>query len=76
MAAIILPGTPRLSAWDAARLIDELTAGTYAKHVQEDFRSGVRSGVNGTPTFFINGMRYDGPHDTESMIAALMAANG
>jgi protein-disulfide isomerase len=56
---------------DATRLIDEIAAGTYVKRVQEDFRSGVRSGVNGTPTFFINGVRYDGPHDTESMISAL-----
>jgi protein-disulfide isomerase len=28
--------------------------------VQEDFIGGVRSGVNGTPTFFINSVRYDG----------------
>jgi protein-disulfide isomerase len=61
---------------DAVRLIDELAAGTYAKHVREDFRSGVRSGVNGTPTFFINGIRYDGSRDVESMIAALTAENG
>lgn len=57
---------------DTNRLIDELATGTYAKRVQEDFRSGVRSGVNGTPTFFIDGIRYDGPHDFESIIAALV----
>ena len=33
--------------------------------------NGVRSGVNGTPTFFINGFRYDGPRDVASMIAAI-----
>jgi protein-disulfide isomerase len=60
---------------DGTRLIDELIAGTYAKHVQEDFHSGVRSGVNGTPTFFINGIRYDGSHDVEPMITALTAVN-
>src|ERR1700682_4059748 len=36
------------------RFVKELLAGTYAPRVREDFRSGVRSGVNGTPTFFIN----------------------
>jgi protein-disulfide isomerase len=36
--------------------------------------SGVRSGVNGTPTFFINGMRHDGPFDFDSLMAALNAA--
>jgi protein-disulfide isomerase len=39
--------------------------------VREDFMSGVRSGVNGTPSFFINGLRYDGPRDVESMVAAV-----
>lgn len=32
---------------------------------------GVRSGVDGTPTFFINGVRYDGPRDGSSLLAAL-----
>jgi protein-disulfide isomerase len=35
------------------------------------FRSGVRSGVNGTPCFFINGTRHDGPWDAASLITAL-----
>jgi protein-disulfide isomerase len=39
--------------------------------VREDFLSGVRSGVNGTPTIFINGLRYDGPRDLASMLAAI-----
>jgi protein-disulfide isomerase len=45
---------------DATRLASELDAGIYEKHVREDFRGGVKSGVNGTPSFFINGERYDG----------------
>lgn len=39
--------------------------------VEEDFESGVRSGVNGTPTFFINEIRYNGSHDRDSIMAAL-----
>jgi protein-disulfide isomerase len=42
--------------------------------VREDFMSGVRSGVNGTPTFFINGRRHDGPHDLAGLTAALQQA--
>ena len=38
---------------------------------KEDRQSGIRSGVNGTPTFFINGTRYDGPPDYDSLLAAL-----
>jgi len=36
--------------------------------------SGVRSGVNGTPTFFINGHRHNGPWDFETLLAAIEAA--
>jgi formate-nitrite transporter family protein len=60
---------------DADRVARELEAGTYAKRVRDDFRSGVRSGVNGTPTFFVNGERYDGPWaNAEAFIRALRDA--
>ena len=45
---------------DATRVARELEGGMWAERVRTDFRGGVRSGVNGTPTFFINGERYDG----------------
>jgi protein-disulfide isomerase len=46
------------------------------QRVREDFMSGVRSGVNGTPTFYVNGKRHDGPFDAESLTSALSAAAG
>jgi protein-disulfide isomerase len=55
---------------DIPRFVAEVGGGIYAPRVHEDFLSGVRSGVNGTPTFFINGARYDGPRDVESIVAA------
>ena len=45
----------------------------YAGRVRHDFITGVRSGVNGTPCLFINGERYDGPRDAESLIELLQA---
>jgi protein-disulfide isomerase len=36
--------------------------------------SGVRSGVNGTPTFYINGVRHDDSYDLETLQAALERA--
>ena len=36
--------------------------------------SGVRSGVNGTPTFFVNGARHDDSYDIETLMAALERA--
>jgi len=52
------------------RLARELDSGIYEKHVREDFRSGVKSGVNGTPSFFINGERYDGSWANEDAFLA------
>ena len=51
----------------------ELESGVYAADVEEDFSSGVRSGVNGTPTFFVNGERFDGNWtDPDSFARALL----
>jgi hypothetical protein len=38
--------------------------------------SGVRSGVNGTPSFYINGRRHDGPSDAGTLQAGLQRAVG
>ncbi|MEJ2210355.1 MAG: Na+/H+ antiporter NhaA, partial [Anaerolineae bacterium] len=54
---------------DVARFERELDEHVYADRVREDFRSGVRSGANGTPAFFLNGERYDGAWDLDSLIA-------
>jgi protein-disulfide isomerase len=60
---------------DTSQFARDLEAGTYAKKVRDDFRSGVRSGVNGTPTFFVNGARYDGSWaNQEAFMQALRAA--
>jgi protein-disulfide isomerase len=48
-----------------------LASHEYAARVREDFLGGVRSGVNGTPAFFINGVRHDGANDFESLKAAI-----
>jgi protein-disulfide isomerase len=60
---------------DGERFRRELADRTHAPRVREDFRSGVRSGVNGTPTFFINGFRHDGPWDFDPLMRALEAAS-
>jgi protein-disulfide isomerase len=59
---------------DVHRFTRELAEGRYAPRVREDFISGVRSGVNGTPSFFINGLRYDGTPDLASLLAAIQEA--
>jgi len=59
---------------DQPRFQQELADHAHAPRVHEDFLSGVRSGVNGTPTFFINGFRHDGAWDFDSLMEALGAA--
>lgn len=49
----------------------DLASERFARRVTADYESGVRSGVTGTPTFFVNGMRYVGEKDYETMKAAL-----
>ena len=61
-------------ALDVSRVRRELQDSTYADRVRADFRSGVRSGVNGTPTFFMNGERLDGPWDFEGLMKAIERA--
>jgi protein-disulfide isomerase len=52
-------------------LLNSLRRGQYAPKVREHFIGGVRSGVNGTPTFFINGERHEGPFEFEYLVAAI-----
>jgi protein-disulfide isomerase len=60
---------------DLTRFARELADERYATKVRNDFRGGVRSGVNGTPTFFINGVRFDGDwRDPTTFAAVLMQA--
>jgi protein-disulfide isomerase len=51
-----------------------LEMGTYAPKVRNDFMGGVRSGVNGTPTFFIDGHRHNGSFEFEELVSAVDAA--
>jgi protein-disulfide isomerase len=59
---------------DPARLRAALANGTFAPKVEQDFAGGIRSGVNGTPCFFINGQRHDGSYAAMSLAAAIDAA--
>jgi protein-disulfide isomerase len=48
-----------------------LETGEHRKKVRSDFMSGIHSGVNGTPTFFINGARHDGAYDYASLVSGI-----
>ena len=55
---------------DATGLTRALQTGEFAERVQKDFSGGVRSGLNGTPTFFINGQRHDADFELETLARA------
>jgi protein-disulfide isomerase len=54
-------------------LADALERGTFRPKVRDDFMGGLRSGVNGTPTFFINARRHDGAYSFEDLVAEIDA---
>ena len=59
---------------DVERFWDELRRREYAERVAEDVASADESGVAGTPSFFINGRRHQGPYDLATLSAEVRAA--
>lgn len=59
---------------NAEKFAEDLESGKFEEKVQNDFMSGVESGVNGTPSFFINGVRFNGSFDYETLLEALKNA--
>jgi protein-disulfide isomerase len=59
---------------DVTRLVRDVAQHVHSSRVQEDYMSGIRSGVNGTPTFFVGGARYDGYPGFAPLISALEEA--
>jgi protein-disulfide isomerase len=59
---------------DLPQFAKVMTQGTVTNRIEEDYEGGVQSGVDGTPSFFINGRRYEGEDDYESLHAALLNA--
>ena len=56
---------------DITQFNHDTASHAYAQRVREDFLSGVRGGVNGTPTFYINGIRYNGSWNLETLLKTL-----
>ena len=66
-----LRGYPERLGLDAARFEADLIDPAIATRVERDIESGTRSGVDGTPSLFIDGIRYRGPRDPASLRRAL-----
>jgi protein-disulfide isomerase len=60
---------------DIARISRELGAHAYAGRVHEDFESGLGSGARGTPTFYLDEVRYDGIIGVRQLLAVIQGAH-
>ncbi|GEJ59253.1 DsbA family protein [Anaeromyxobacter diazotrophicus] len=58
-------------ALEPDRFTEDLEEHRFEGKVRRDFLSGARTGVNGTPTFFVNGRRHDGVFTADALIEAL-----
>src|SRR4029078_4592705 len=58
----------------AAGLTEALEKHSFRPKVRADFSGGLKSGVNGTPTFYINGKRHDGAFELSDLVGAIDAA--
>ena len=56
---------------DIEQFASDLDARRFRPRVKRDFMGGMRSGVAGTPTFFINGKRYEGPLNQAALLSAI-----
>ena len=74
LATADLVGYAAALGLNAERVAADLADHAYEPRVREDFLGGARSGVSGTPTFFINDVRYDGDYDLESLMRAVRKA--
>jgi protein-disulfide isomerase len=52
-------------------LRNDLASEKYAPKIKSDFLGGVRSGVNGTPSFYVNGHQHEGSYAFEDLVAAI-----
>jgi protein-disulfide isomerase len=59
---------------DMGQFVADLRAHRFLDEIRADLHSGAISGVAGTPTFFINGLRHDGPNDFDSLYATIASA--
>jgi protein-disulfide isomerase len=59
-----------------AAVARDLQTHRFLDRISHDFVSGIRSGVNGTPTFFVNGVRHDGGLSVADLLGAVDSAAG
>jgi protein-disulfide isomerase len=70
----VLPVWAHQIGLDVNQFAKAVSEGQVTKRIEDDYASGLESGVDGTPSFFINGARYEGEDDYDSLRDALLDA--
>jgi protein-disulfide isomerase len=52
---------------DIEKFKKDMSGHAYTSLIEQSLKSGVDSGVEGTPTFFVNGVRYEGSWDLDTL---------
>jgi protein-disulfide isomerase len=73
LAELDLTHLALLMGLDVYRFQRDSESRTFPRRVREHYDGGLASGVKNTPTFFINGCRYEGRADFESLVKAIEA---
>lgn len=71
LSAPLLFGLAKALGLSEVELRNTIVIEKYAPKIKADFLGGVRSGVNGTPSFFINGRRHEGTYALEDLVSAI-----
>jgi protein-disulfide isomerase len=61
-------------ALDTDRFKREMSEHIYAPALMESLKDGIKSGVEGTPTFFLNGVRYEGSWDSATLLKRIKSS--
>ena len=69
-----LEGYARQLGIDQQRFLDDLRSHAFADRISQDIASAEESGAAGTPTYFINGQRHEGPVDIDSLSKSIEVA--
>ena len=63
----------RLAGADAAKYDECVNEGRYVSKIEDDVGVAIRTGVQGTPTFFVNGVKFQGAMDERTLTNILTA---
>jgi protein-disulfide isomerase len=69
-----LLGYAKIIGLDIERFKKEISEHVYVSVINKSLKNGIKSGVEGTPTFFLNGVRYEDSWELETLLETIRSA--